>query len=333
MEKREDFKLTGALDTVVKLKSIVGEKEGNVELLDILSNLYQTITRIDKDNDMKQIEKEKLCGQILDYMQQRITLLKEFFESSYVLRWNSSFEKQRIFLEKFKELNQDEEKSYVSYAADRLETHYMSDIKIIIHKFFDKQYIRLEIIKEDMGYTDKELHNEKGTIFHNEIRDTLSFFIEIYNEVIKAINDRQLLCMGKGKIEDIYNDSDEIVVYNNYVEKSARLQKILDKINLNNHGKIEIFFAENDNEQMNDINTYNMFCRFMNGYMLDENAIYELLEWDYEMYDQENNATFAAQIHMSHIIFLLDVSENLKNKLKELKTRCNIKCYYFKKLD
>lgn len=307
---------------------IVKRNDGQANLSDIINNLYKIINDLQEDKQLKQIEQQNLSLLILDYLQDRVDTLRNFFQNSFVLRWNSKNAEIEKLKDSFEKLVNDNKKEDISDVADKISLCYMEDIKFHVNEFLKNQYSKLQILEEDIYYTDKEIHKKKYTIYHNEIRDVLSSFIQIYNKILISMQQRKI-CMYRETIVDIYNDDDEIILYTNFSDKNIKLKSIVENLKNIEFGKMEIYLGEKDKEKLVDIDLKDMCCFVFNGYLLDEDSIYELLKFNYEVFDEEAEGSFAAQIYMNHIIFLNATTSRLKSKLKELKTRCNVKFYYF----
>ncbi|MEW4278911.1 SMEK domain-containing protein [Priestia megaterium] len=268
-----------------------------------------------------------LCELVQERIKERIDIFVQLYKSSWSMYGIGDEDSKDTLNNKLNELlSMDNQISTrIQRIVEQIEEK-SSYIKLLIDEYIELEEGFIRTIQEDIKKGALEIFNEKGTTFHNILKDNISNLIIKYNVNLNLFSKK--FALSASLIENNFDSADEEYFYDKVEEKQQMFLKLIQLLKDREVRTLTIYCTEEDREFIREIDRESEKEKWpfpVTFIKMDENS-YQTLESRFNLVDGDSYS--APQIQTNHVIFMTNTGIE-KKRLKNLQKNSNIKYYYF----
>ncbi|WP_264737348.1 hypothetical protein [Cytobacillus firmus] len=284
------------------------------DILEMLTN---------KNND----DMKEFCQLIRDRLDKRIKLILQFYKNTYSLY---GFGSHTSILELNKTVKKVEtiNTQYEMHVSDLLK-NIGEDEKF--YEYLCREYLKneeqyIEDFLSDLSTSQQKFYQKNSLTFHLQLRTKINNLLKMYNNIDENISNKYFFTKNQ---KELFETQDDInIKYNDLNSLETELKKLVFREQQNPR---VIIITENPtlNDLIHEsINADNKIIINISE-NFNQNQMYDYIVQTNEAFTE--TGSFSPQLYIRYVVFVLKVSDEIKIKLEQFKTRATIKYIFVEK--
>ncbi|HHQ8912966.1 TPA: hypothetical protein ACSVZR_003220 [Bacillus cereus] len=291
------------------LKSSLDNKNFSIE------NIFDMLT--DKDNE----DLKEFCQLIKNRLDKRVGLILSFYRKTFAL-YGFGTRKSNLELRKIAKNIQDINNEYEMEISNLLK-NIEPDEKF--YAYLCKEYLlyeekSIENFLSDL-YTPQSNYFEKNKLtYHLQLRTKINQLLSMFNNIDEKISNKYFLTKNQ---KELFETQDDIKIkYNDLNNLGLELGKLTFKEQ--QFPMVEVFTDNNEIVDLikGSINTEICLISVLND-QFTQKQMYDYIVSRHKAFT--DTGSYSPQLNIRYLIFVFDVSEEIKIKLEEFKNKSTIK--------